>query len=149
VDLKTNNRTTGLVVGMLFLLLALPAHWLTIDHPEVAPGSPFPARFPDSINANGVSGNLTLLSVQMPFWLVIALGLLALSLALLNLWRVTALPRLAFIAPWLVSATYVGGAIAWGTFSDRVTLRVGAVLAAVGLGLGCIASFPQLRKPAP
>jgi len=76
------------------------------------------------------------------------LGILSLLFATMNQRGITSLPKIAFIAPWIVSAIYVLIAFGLCLFADDVTLHLGPVLATVGLGLGFGSGFAELRRTA-
>jgi hypothetical protein len=149
MDQKTNNRTTGMIVGILFLLFSLPVGWFTMTHPRAAGGSTPSFMLPmGPVTVTGLSGSLGLFGMQLPIWLVITLGILSLSFATMNQRGITSLPKFAFVATWIVSAIYVLLAFWLCVFADDVTLHLGPVLATVGLGLGFGSGFTELRRNA-
>jgi hypothetical protein len=147
MDQQTNNRTTGMMVGILFLLCSLPVGWFTIAHPQSGGGSMPASMMPSGpVTATGLSGSIGLFGMQAPIWLGTTLGILSLLFTTLNQREITSLPKLAFVAPWIVSAIQVLLGFYFCVFADDVTLHLGPVLAAVGLGLGFGAGFAELRK---
>jgi hypothetical protein len=147
MDQHTNNRTTGLFVGILFLLLSIPTEWLFIAH-ATATGVPgLPSTYDmGSLTITGVNGNLSVLYVQIPIWLGITMGLLSLLFTVLNQRLITSLPRSLIVVPWAVSAIYVLVALGLGIFSNKASIHIGPILAAIGLGLGFVFGLPELRK---
>lgn len=135
---KTNNRTVGVITGMGLMLCSLPTGWLTLVHPTVQGGF---APLLGPITVGGFQGKLTLWSIELPIWLVVVLGALSLLLALLNLRGATTLPKLVLWPPAAISAVYMGLALFIGLFSSDAELRIGALLAPVGLGIGLLSGW--------
>lgn len=145
MDQKANNRTTGMTVGILSLLLSLPAGWFAITQAKSASTFMLPVG---PVTATGLSGKVGLWGLQLPLWLVISLGILSLVFATLNRHGITSLPRLAVVAPWLISAIHVLAAVVLGLSANNVSLQIGPMLAAVGLGLGLVSGFAELSNKA-
>ena len=146
---QTNNRTAGLLVGILFLLFSLPVGWFTIAHPQVAGGQVPAFLLPTGpVTVTGLTGKLGFFGIQLPIWLVLALGILSLSFTTTNQRGITSLPRFALVATWMVSAIYVLVAFWLCLFAADLKLHLGPVLAAVGLGLGLGSGFAAMRRKA-
>jgi hypothetical protein len=147
-DRTLNNRTTGLVVGLLFLLVSLPTPWIfmsnatfeTFDHGPFS----FLGGFP--ITITGLKGFLTIAGFRLPIWAVVLLGVLSLVFLVLNQRQITSLPGICCLLPGAVSTIYILTAVAVGVFSPDAHLNAGPVLALVGLGLGMTCGLPQVRK---
>ena len=64
------------MVGILFLLSSLPVGWFTIAHPQVAGGQVPAFLLPTGpVTVTGLTGRLGFFGIQLPIWLVIALGI--------------------------------------------------------------------------
>mgnify|MGYP007068313221 CR=1 FL=1 len=138
-----------MIVGILFLLFSLPVCWLTITQAQGTAGSMLSSMHPAGpVMATGFSGNLGILGMQLPIWLVVSLGALSLILTVLNQRGITTLPKLAFVTPWIVSSIYVLIAFYLGILADGVAIHLGPVLATVGLGLGFRSGFAEWIKNA-
>ncbi len=83
-----NNRAVGTGVGILFLLLSLPLNWFAIVRGDAGANAwgMVPSR---PIPATGFSGNVSLFHVNLPIWLFVVAGLLALVFSMLNQRRIT------------------------------------------------------------
>lgn len=130
----TNNRTVGLLAGMIFIAISIPANWFTL-HNQALLGN---------LTATGISGTLGLFHLSLPIWFVATLGLISLAIAGLNQRQITALPKIAYLAPWVVSAIYVVVGFTFPLAYREASLGIGPVLAAIGLGMG----FISARRPA-
>ena len=145
-----NNRTTALVVSAIVLLFSIPLNWIHLNKPTFtgSDGTQIPYPFASSLTATGWTGNLSLAGLSIPIWLAIAVGVLAVILALLNQRRVCSLPRLSLIVPGAACAACLVGTLALGLFSDDVTLGAGPWVACGGLLLGSVVAIEDHRRPA-
>jgi ABC-type sugar transport system permease subunit len=94
----------------------------------------------------GINGNIGLFGIQLPIWLLITLGLISLILVLMNQRRFTSLPKLSFVVPWVISSFYVLLVFILAVSSDQMSIHIGPVLAAIGLGIGFASSVQELQK---
>ena len=135
---QQNNRTVGLVLGMLLLIASLGCDWLTIPHAKFPGGRSFP--FDMSVTITGRNGFITLLGIHMPIWLVVTLGLLALGLMALNDRGITALPRAAIGVPAVVCLGYAAAVVALSVINHSATLHIGPFLAGAGVLVGLLST---------
>lgn len=147
MDQSTNNHTTGLVTGLLFLSLSLPAPWILMEHPtmELFDHGPF-SPITGPLTVTGLKGFLTIAGMRLPVWLVVVLGLVSVFARLLNQRRITSVPGICFWVPWIVSFIYVLTAMALGIFAADAHLRSGPVLALIGLILASTFGLPAAKK---
>jgi hypothetical protein len=139
MNAKNNNSAILLVVGLVLLLCALPAEWMTFGA-TIQIGDGLKLNFSEMLGvkaaATGLNGHITALGIQFPIWLVLVLGILSLALLFLKIVQGIAFSKAAALIPWGLSLALVLFALATGASSDEAHLGLGGFLALGGLLLG-------------
>ncbi|MEM1060633.1 MAG: hypothetical protein AAGK14_15585, partial [Verrucomicrobiota bacterium] len=82
---------------------------------------------------------------DLPIWVVVALGIVALALLILNALHLTNLSAVYLLLPFAASALGSLWALAWAASADGVTPGLGLWLCLVGLGTGLLGVFKPRR----
>jgi hypothetical protein len=95
IVMKTkNNLVVTCSIALLMFLCAIPINWFTLYNATSSFGGILP-----TLTANGINGTITLLTVQLPIWLLLVICCCATAITMLNTLGVTTIPR---IVPALV-----------------------------------------------
>lgn len=130
--MNKNNRIVAAVGSIIALLVSIPLDWFQIS----------------GYTANGMSGSLTFL-VQLPIWLVAVLGVVGVSLNILNHLGLASIPRFIAVGFLVVSSLYVLIALVILPTSSDVKLLIGPVVALAGLILGYWSALSRAKISEP
>lgn len=140
------NKNNAILLGIsaiLALAVSVPLVWMTVHegHIELSGGPPgfnrMPAPSVPAINfeVTGINGHITFLT-KVPIWLIVAVGIAGVLLALLNCLGAASLSRVVPLIPLSASAVYILIALVVAVGSEKASVGAGTFVALIGLGLG-------------
>jgi|GEM_PF-5641022 len=129
--MKTHTAVLGMI-ALMCLIISLPMEWMTLHGPELQFGV-----LQMTVEVSGLNGYIGYL-FTLPIWMIVGFGLLGIGLGFINVNPRSSIPRVALFIPLLFSTIYIVTAFIISAFSSQVTLKVGLVLATIGVLLGLI-----------
>ena len=152
--MKRNNSIILGIGAMLALCISLPLEWMIYHYDRLLAnyGSQvFKGAIPSpenmTLKITGISGYFVV-PFKAPMWLIIAVGLVGVLLALLNCLRITKIPKIIHLIPLSLSALFIVLGCKIILIAPEATVGAGILIALLGLVLGYIHAFtyPSLKK---
>ena len=159
--MKNNNGITLVIVGLLLLLVSIPATWMTIRNPTYSfNGAPLNAATlppevqhlfrnsgPTELVVTGMNSHVTVgIFEKVPTPIVIGIGIIALIIYTISSTRLVPWPKASYMIPLFVSGVFVLCSMIAGISSDQASMGIGSFAAAIGLICGAIPMFKNLKK---